>query len=169
MNDLSTPPTAEEIRFLQDSTRGTPTGELVNRVLFHYGQSVGRAQEAESQSDLEACVELVRQAGLATGHADSHAELMREVLEQIEGLRDKSKKPETDITIKTCPFCGGVAKIRAYDTQPAEGYGTCRGCGARGPVVRVKGLTAGPRVKCVRDDLMMRARRAWNLRAPNAP
>ncbi len=51
MNDVSTPPTAEEIAFLQRSTRGTPTGELVDRVLFHYGQAVGRAQSAESVAE----------------------------------------------------------------------------------------------------------------------
>jgi len=38
-------------------------------------------------SPLETCVQLVRDCGLATGHADSYTELLREVLEQHEVAR----------------------------------------------------------------------------------
>lgn len=41
--------------------------------------------------DLETAVQLVREAGLSTGHADNCVELVREVVEQCEALRRKQE------------------------------------------------------------------------------
>lgn len=38
-------------------------------------------------ADLETCVQLVRDCGLPTGHAETHEELLREVLLEVEQLR----------------------------------------------------------------------------------
>ena len=47
--------------------------------------------------DLERCVRMVLAAGLSTGHADTHADLIDEVLDQYRELSDKLRKCENDL------------------------------------------------------------------------
>jgi len=50
--------------------------------------------DAKEEGDLEEVVQLVRDCGLAIGHADTHVELMRQVLSQFEEARKRIEKLE---------------------------------------------------------------------------
>ena len=47
-------------------------------------------EKAAQFIELEVCVEMVLRAGLATGHADTHEDLMAEVLSQIAEIRKRA-------------------------------------------------------------------------------
>ena len=59
----------------------------------------GKARIGDTQEPLEQCCALVIAAGLATGHADTVVDLMREVLAQVDELRDELKGARETIVL----------------------------------------------------------------------
>ncbi len=64
-------------------------------------------------NDLESLVQMVRVAGLSTGHAESPEQLMREMLEQVETLRQRIAELETHKALLMKSYTARIATLEA--------------------------------------------------------